>query len=58
MVLNKNKKFQEYLKANEDADATYKIIELQLIASSYPLLNILTIGMIFYTAYDFFNKNK
>lgn len=58
MVLNKNKKFQEYLKVNEDADATYKIIELQLIVSFYPLLNILTLGNIFYVVYDCFYKKK
>lgn len=58
LFLDKNKTFQEYLKVNEDADATFKIIELRLIASSYPLLNILTIGMIFYTVYDCFYKKK
>lgn len=58
MVLNKNKKFQEYLKVNEDADATYKLIELQLIVSFYPLLNILALGMICYTVYDCFYKKK
>lgn len=58
LILNKNKTFQEYLKDNEDIDATYKLKELQLIVSFYPLLNILTLGSIFYTVYDCFYKKK
>lgn len=58
MTLNKNKKFQEYLKVNEDVDAPYKLKELQLIVSFYPLLNILTLGSIFHTVYDCFYKKK